>query len=422
MGCGSSVQPRLSCKLNPCNFFDEYSLGGKLGSGSFGQVRAVSALSSGARLAVKIIAVGEEQPGKKRRSTVKACKHRQRRARQEVAVWNHLGRHEHIVELMEAFHERCMFYLVMEKCGRNLMEELLELPNADESHVARMLFEMLLAIVYVHEKRLVHRDIKPDNFLMGGSDGRSVKLCDFGMTVLLRDPPLFDVCGTTPYKSPEMLQGTGYDQKTDIWSFGVTAYLLLYGEFPYAPHPRYEEYVLAVEEAIKCGLPPPRFARVSGGVPPSKAAGSFVRTVLQRRPRCRCTAEEAHRLDFVAQAGSHENIWHSQPQLNLSRSQSEVTRVISLARQLTANASVMDADARHEEGVDEVLHSMQVAHAQSGHGPDEDAVGHAILPGFCDVVAKPAPRQGTSSTSLKLRNLPSTDVGDSMSEGCDSGQ
>lgn len=419
MGCGSSAQPRLNCKLNPCKFFDEYSLGGKLGSGSFGQVREATALWTSARLAVKIIAVGVEQPGKKRRSMVKACTHRQRRARQEVAVWHHLGRHEHIVELMEAFYERCMFYLVMEKCGHNLMEELMKLPDADEKHIAWMLFEMLVAIQYVHEKRLVHRDIKPDNFLMGGSDGRTVKLCDFGMAVLLQDHgKVFDDCGTTPYKSPEMLQGMGYDQKTDIWSFGVTAYLLLYGAFPYAPQSRCEEYVPAVEDAIKCGLPPPKFVRVSGGEPPSKDAGSFVRTLLQRRPHCRYTAAQLHQLDFVARAGSQENIWQMRGSNN--RSHTEVTRVISMARQLTADASaVMDA---HEEGsVDEILHNMQVVPSQSGHGADGDAMGHMTLPGFCDIVTKPASRRGTPTSCVKLRNMPSTDVGESMSDGCDLG-
>ena len=72
----------------------------------------------------------------------------------------------------------------------------------------------------MHDARIVHRDIKPQNILVG--DGHSVvKLCDFGLAMSTDEPPPYEAAGTLWYMAPEMLlEKPDYDERVDLWSLG----------------------------------------------------------------------------------------------------------------------------------------------------------------------------------------------------------
>lgn len=94
--------------------------------------------------------------------------------------------------------------------------------------------KMLRAVKYLHKQNIVHRDIKLENFVI--ADGEEVKLCDFGISVNLKEPKehLQDMCGTKNYMAPEVYD-MDYDNKVDIWSLGVVMYVMLSGgEFPFS--------------------------------------------------------------------------------------------------------------------------------------------------------------------------------------------
>merc|ERR1719419_2008963 len=96
-------------------------------------------------------------------------------------------------------------------------------------HIIR---EMLQALVAIHKVNVVHRDVKPDNFLYIGNQCR-VKLCDFGFAeVMPISGGLTGIYGTPSFMSPEMLSSMSYGPGTDVWSLGVTAYIVLFGQFP----------------------------------------------------------------------------------------------------------------------------------------------------------------------------------------------
>ncbi|CAD6933382.1 unnamed protein product, partial [Tilletia laevis] len=99
---------------------------------------------------------------------------------------------------------------------------------------ARRLFgQLCLAVAYIHERGIVHRDLKLENVLL--DEMCNVKLGDFGFTREFERRKLMDTfCGTTGYAAPEMLAGKKYfGQEVDIWSLGIILYALLTGALPF---------------------------------------------------------------------------------------------------------------------------------------------------------------------------------------------
>lgn len=192
-----------------------------------------------------------------------------------------------------------------------LLQALEREPVLTERTLVPIITEMLQALDCIHRLRLVHRDVKPDNFLCSGKK-RTVKLCDFGLSGVLpgHRGKLQGVVGTAPYMSPEMLKPSRHmhDTKTDIWSVGVIAYILLCGQFPYQPSQASPD----MKTAILVGTPKPSFQPVVGlDGQLSPLALEFLQALLNRRADKRPTAADALQLPWAASPEDGRRSEHS---------------------------------------------------------------------------------------------------------------
>jgi eukaryotic-like serine/threonine-protein kinase len=146
--------------------------------------------------------------------------------------------HPNVIEIYEFNIDRSIAFLVMEyHPGRNI-KMLIRLGIETFGHlVPAIITNAAKGLLYLHQQGWVHRDIKPDNFLV--TENGEVKLIDFALATRLRTglSRLFGgrpkVQGTRSYMAPEQIRGKPLDGRTDIYSFGCLMYELLSGKLPF---------------------------------------------------------------------------------------------------------------------------------------------------------------------------------------------
>ncbi|MCL4540709.1 MAG: protein kinase [Bacteroidetes bacterium] len=115
--------------------------------------------------------------------------------------------------------------------GKSLEDTLLDESVRSEDFLLKVAFSVLNALRYAHDRGVTHRDIKPGNILI--SDEGTIKVTDFGLATVPDSPSLTmegSLIGTPAYMSPEQARGETVDQRTDIFSLGVTLVEVLTGD------------------------------------------------------------------------------------------------------------------------------------------------------------------------------------------------
>ncbi len=156
-----------------------------------------------------------------------------------------IGYHPHIAVLHGHFETASSYVLVLEFCAHgNLLEHIFEHGPVLESIACTIFRQLCDALAYVHNKGLVHRDVKPENVLLRTplrDDCSQVALADFGLS---RDYTggCFTVVGTPAYMAPELLArlpigtpvpNSSYGTEVDLWACGVSLYVTLAAEPPF---------------------------------------------------------------------------------------------------------------------------------------------------------------------------------------------
>jgi eukaryotic-like serine/threonine-protein kinase len=143
--------------------------------------------------------------------------------------------HPNIVTIYDAGEEHDLAYIAMEFLKGEDLAPYSKVGNLlPSAQVIEIGIKVASALDYAHENFVVHRDIKPSN-IMVELDTDVVKVTDFGIARITDASKTKTgiVLGTPSYMSPEQLSGKKLDGRSDLFSLGVTLYLLLTGELPF---------------------------------------------------------------------------------------------------------------------------------------------------------------------------------------------
>lgn len=156
-----------------------------------------------------------------------------------------------------------------------------------EPQVQKIAKQLVQALHYLHSNRVIHRDMKPQNILVG-AHGR-VKLCDFGFARAMSSNTvvLTSIKGTPLYMAPELVKEQPYDLTVDLWSLGVILYELLVGQPPFYTNSIYSLINHIVKDPVE----------YPADISPDLR--SFLQGLLRKDPRQRLSWPELLRHPFV---------------------------------------------------------------------------------------------------------------------------
>ncbi|NWV92179.1 NEK3 kinase, partial [Machaerirhynchus nigripectus] len=145
-------------------------------------------------------------------------------------------KHPNIVAFKESFESDGHLYIVMEYCDNGDLMQKIKHQGGNlfpEDTILHWFVQMCLAVKHIHDKRVLHRDIKSKNVFLTQSG--KVKLGDFGSARLLAHPMSYacTYVGTPYYVPPEIWESLPYNNKSDIWSLGCILYELCTLKHPF---------------------------------------------------------------------------------------------------------------------------------------------------------------------------------------------
>ncbi|MEA5534070.1 bifunctional serine/threonine-protein kinase/formylglycine-generating enzyme family protein [Crocosphaera sp. XPORK-15E] len=150
--------------------------------------------------------------------------------KQEAQRLFELGKHPQIPDLFAYFEQEGKSYLIQELVDGEDLLKVLQQQTLSETEVKQFLLDLLPVLQFIHERNVIHRDIKPDNIIRA-KDGKLV-LIDFGVSKQINAiTTVGTTTGTPGYASPEQMRGMVYPA-SDLYGLGVTAIRLLTGCIP----------------------------------------------------------------------------------------------------------------------------------------------------------------------------------------------
>ena len=199
-----------------------YQIENFLGKGSFGEVRRSQHIETGESVAMKIL---EKSRLKKQEDVL--------RVQREISILMKVY-HPNIVQQYEVIENADQVFLVMEYVPNGDQQKMIEKKGfISEKQAAQYFFQLISGVEYIHRIGCAHRDLKPENLLL--DENNNIKISDFGLSNnYIANNLLNTPCGSPCFAAPEMITGKKYDpMKVDIWSSGITQFLMLTGDYPF---------------------------------------------------------------------------------------------------------------------------------------------------------------------------------------------
>lgn len=254
---------RQGVPQKPYTFLDEKA------RGRFGVIRLCKENATGKLFMAKIVPYEAE---------------RKQSVLQEYEILKALH-HERIMALHEAYITPRYLVLICENCaGKEILYSIVDRFRYSEDDVVSYVLQLLQGLEYLHGRRIVHLDIKPDNVVVSGTN--ALKIIDFGSAQTYNPLVLRQLgrrVGTLEYMSPEVVKGDPVGSAADVWGVGVLTYIMLSGRSPF-----FELDPIETENRILAG----RFDAFKLYPNVSQSAALFIRKVLTVHPWSRPTVKD----------------------------------------------------------------------------------------------------------------------------------
>ncbi|ETW10117.1 ULK/FUSED protein kinase [Aphanomyces invadans] len=210
----------------------------RIGEGSFGKVYRGRRKYSGHVVALKF--VSKRGKSEKNMSNL----------RQEINILRGLN-HSNVIAMLDSFETEGEFCMVTEYAQGELFQILEDDHQLPEDEIKKIAVQLLQALHYLHTNRIIHRDMKPQNILVGPK--QQIKLCDFGFARAISADTnvLTSIKGTPLYMAPELVKEQPYNHTVDLWSLGVILYELAVGRPPFYTDKIVTLIQLIVKENVK---------------------------------------------------------------------------------------------------------------------------------------------------------------------------
>eukprot|EP00668_Euglena_longa_P001869 GGOE01002190.1.p1 GENE.GGOE01002190.1~~GGOE01002190.1.p1 ORF type:complete len:559 (-),score=166.34 GGOE01002190.1:456-2075(-) len=242
--------------MNPVYEEQGYEQGWIAGAGSYGQAVVLRRWKDGLRCIAKECKMGSLSP------TEKAS------IRKEAQLLSSFD-HPNIVRFFDSFEVNDTLYIIMEFADGGDLQQQIDLQQDNraagqeepwpEMHIMAWFLQLCLALKYLHDRKVLHRDLKSGNVFL--TRGGIVKLGDFGLATTLANTVANaqTVCGTPYYFSPELCLNEAYNNKSDIWALGCILYEMCTLEHPFEA----KNMKLLVKEILNgaCNPLPPTYSQ-----------------------------------------------------------------------------------------------------------------------------------------------------------------
>lgn len=252
-----------------------YHISKALGEGSYAKVYLGFSVLAELPVAIKCY----EKANIKSESTLKCIL-------KEVEIMKGLN-HPNITKFIEIFEDEDHIFVVLEHADRgDLLSYVKKNGRLTEQEMTRVLGQILNGLHYLHNNKILHRDIKLDNILLTARG--QIKICDFGVSTRVVNKTLIhEHIGTPAYLAPEVIEGSGYTGfQVDVWSLGVMAFICVLGVIPFRGEtiPDLNKSILLAEPHFpdNHGLSPTMHSVLSG--------------MLKKNPRTRLTVQKTAAL------------------------------------------------------------------------------------------------------------------------------
>ena len=250
-----------------------------LGSGSFGCVYEAKNTIFGNTVAMKVIKKDKENELD------------EQEIRNEIDILKKLS-HPNIVKIYEFYVSENHYYIITEFCKEGELFSYIK-NKYSERQLAVLFYQVFSGLWYLHENKILHRDIKLENIMISGKEKDNstgeelfwVKIIDFGTAKIFeKNKKEKDVVGSSYYIAPEVLK-QNYNEKCDTWSVGVILYMTLVGRAPFDG--KDDEEIIKKINSVDYNKNEPRLVKHSPEV------RDLVSKLLEKNTEKRYSAKEA---------------------------------------------------------------------------------------------------------------------------------